>query len=85
MSLQDPYFEKKEHFGAKMAHLGPKILIFTGGSKSFGSNLTEKAPRHLVCMVGHGIKWAKNDVFGPKIHFLGVGSKNFGTHISGVQ
>ena len=41
MSRQGLYVPKKAYFG-------PKILIFTGGSKSFGTHVTEKPPWHLV-------------------------------------
>ena len=34
--------KKKAFFGAKMAIFGPNILIFTGGSKSFGTHITDK-------------------------------------------
>ena len=42
---------------------GPKILISMGVSKSFGTHITKKPPRQLVCivfLVGNRIKWAKN-------------------------
>ena len=48
-----------QHF----AILGQKILTFTGECKSFGTYITEKPPRHLVCI----IFWAKNANILPKI------------------
>ena len=42
---------KNADFGPILAVLGPKILIFMGGSKSFGAHVKEKPPRYLVCIV----------------------------------
>ena len=39
---------KNAYFGPNLPVLWPKILILTGGSKSFGTHITEKPPRHLV-------------------------------------
>ena len=39
---------KNADFGPNLAVFGPKILIFMGVSKSFGTNITENHPRHLV-------------------------------------
>ena len=96
MNRQGLYLPKKACFGQNLAVIGPKILMFTGGSKSFVTHITEKPPRHFVqiCfLVGHGIKWAKNAniwpkmtenaYFGPNLAILGGGSKTFGTLISG--
>ena len=38
------YFAKNVSFGPNLAVLGPKILIFTGGSKSFGTHIREAVP-----------------------------------------
>ena len=49
-----------------------------GGSKSFGTHVTEKPPRHLVrivFLVSHGTKWAENTNI-----LMGV-SESFYTHI----
>ena len=61
---------------AKNADIWPKMSVLdqiwtfwaknpnpTGGSTSFGTHITQKPPRHLVCiglLVMHWIKWAKN-------------------------
>ena len=57
----------------KKAYFGPKILILTGGSTSFGTHVTEK-PRHLVCIVirsGMGTNGPKMLIFGQKMPVLG--------------
>ena len=46
-----PKMTKNAHFGPNLAVIGPNILIPTGGSKSFGTHVTEKPPRHLVCII----------------------------------
>ena len=67
---------------------GPKIQIFTGGSKSFGTNITEK---HLATLFAlfFGRAWDQMGqnlrqnfaVLGPEIPILMGVSKSFGTHI----
>ena len=55
-----------------MAVFGPKILIFMGGSKSFGTHLTEKPPKHLVSIVfwpGMESNWPKRPILGQKCQF----------------
>ena len=57
------------YFGPNSAVFEPKILILTGGSKSFGTHVTEKPPRHLVRIVfwsGIGRNGQKMPIFGPK-------------------
>ena len=92
---------KNTNFGVNLAVFGPKILIFMGVSKSFGTNITENHLDNLSALffgqaldqMGQKCRYlAKNAsfgpnlaVFGPKIQFLGAGSKNFGTLISGFQ
>ena len=39
---------KNASFGPNLAVYGPKILFFMEVSKSFGTHITEKPPRHLV-------------------------------------
>ena len=76
--------EQKCQFLAKFGRSWAKILIFTGESKSFGTHLTEKTPRHLarfILLVGLGTKWAKiakiwpkmtkNTYFGPNLALFG--------------
>ena len=88
---------KKAYFWPNLAFLGPKILIFMGGSKIFGTHLTEKPPRHLFRIVfwsGMGLKGPKMPISGPNAYFgrnLAVfgtkflistgGSKSFGTNL----
>ena len=68
-----PKMTKNAYFGPNLAILGPNILIPTGGSKSFGTHVTEKPPRHLFAsfLVGHGTKWVKNANIWPKKPNLG--------------
>ena len=50
----------------------PKILIRKGGSKSFGSYVTKKTPRHLVCIVFWSAKepnWPNMQIFCQKSKF----------------
>ena len=49
--------------------LGKKIVIFMGGSKSFGTHIMEK--RLGTFLAGHETKWAKNADIWPKISVLG--------------
>ena len=59
-------------FWPNLAYFGPKILIFTGGSKSFGTHVTEP-PRHLVRIVfwsGKALNRPKMPVFGQIWPFL---------------
>ena len=82
---------KKANFGPILAVYVPKILIFMGIRKSFGTHITEKPPRQLVRMVfwsGIRSNEPKNADIWPKmskIPFLGGWSKTFGTLISGNQ
>ena len=51
---------------AKFARLWAKNSNFLGGSKSFGTHVTEKSPRHLVCIVfwsGMGRNGTKMPIF----------------------
>ena len=60
---------KNADFGPNLAVFGPKILIFMGVSKSFGTNITENPPRHLVHIgfwLGIGQNVQKMAIFGPK-------------------
>ena len=64
-----PRMANNANFGPNLVVLGQKILIFTGESKSFGSNITEKPPRYLVGIVfwsGMERNWPKMPIFGPK-------------------
>ena len=60
---------RKGLYVPKKAYFGPKILIFQGGSKSFGTHISERPPRHLVRIVfwsGIGQNVQKMAIFGPK-------------------
>ena len=69
---------------------GLKIPILLGGSKRFGTHLTEKPPRHLITVFWSAIGpngsksqyLAKNTNFGPKLLIFMGGSKSFGTNIT---
>ena len=54
-----------------LALFGPKNLGFTEGSKSFGTHITEKPPRHLVWIVF----WLGKELNGPKIPIFGQNAK----------
>ena len=41
MSRQGLYVPKKAYFGPNLAVFEQKILLFTGGSKSFGTHITK--------------------------------------------
>ena len=43
-----PKMTKNANFGPNLAVFRPKILILTGGSKSFCTHITEKPPGQLV-------------------------------------
>ena len=63
---------KNAYFGPNLPVLWPKILILTGGSKSFGTHIKEKPPRHLACIVywsGMGPNGPKRPIFGQKCNF----------------
>ena len=78
---------KNADFGPNLAVFGPKILIFMGISKSFGTNITENHFGNLSALFfGHALDQmgqkcrylAQNAsfgpylaVFGPKIQFFG--------------
>ena len=96
-----PKMTKKAKLGPNLAVFRANILILMGGSKSFGNFVTEKPPRHLVCIV-YGRAWDQMDqkcqylakkanfgqnlaVYGPIIHFWGRWSSTFGILISGNQ
>ena len=69
---------KNAIFGHNCVVLGQTILISTGESKSFGTHITEKTPRYLVCIVfwsGMGRDGPKDANIWP---FLGQGSLSFG-------
>ena len=94
-----PKMTKNAYFGPNLAVFWPKVLIFMGVSKSFGTNITENHLDNLSALffgqaldqMGQKCQYlAKNAslrpnlaVFGPQINCLGAGSKNFGTVISG--
>ena len=91
-----PKMTKNAYFGPNLPVLWPKILILTGGSKSF--NITEKPPRHLARIVywsgmgPNGPKmpifgqksqfWVNLAIYGPKILIFMWVSKSFGIHIT---
>ena len=66
-----PIGSKKPKFDPKWpkCQFWAKILIFTGGSKSFGTHITENhiGPLFTYFLVGYVIKWAKNANIWPKM------------------
>ena len=78
---------KNADFGPNLAVFGPKILIFMGVSKSFGTNITENHLDNLSALffgqaldqVGQKCRYLAQNasfgpnlaVFGPKIQFFG--------------
>ena len=61
-----PKMTKNAYFGPNLAVLGPKILILSGGSKSFGTHVTEKPHTHLARIV----YWSGMGPNGPKSQYL---------------
>ena len=69
MNWKGLYVLEKAYIEPIMAFLGPKILIFIGRSKSFGTHVTEKPPRHFVRIVfwsRKGLNGPETPIFGPK-------------------
>ena len=68
---------KNVDFGPNLVVFGPKILIFMGVSKSFGTHIMEKPPRQLVRIDF----WSGNRSNGTKCRYL---SKNasFGPNLA---
>ena len=67
-----PKMTKNAYFGSILDVFGPKILIFMGVSKSFGTHIMEKPPRQLVRIVfwsGIRSNGPKMPIFGPKCQF----------------
>ena len=68
-------------FGQNFVVIGQKILISTGESKSFGTHITGKSPRHLVCIViwlGMARNGLKNANIWPKV----TKNANFGPNLA---
>ena len=64
---------KNANFGPNLALFGPKILIFMGVSKSFGTNITENHFDNLSALFfGQALDQMgqKIPIFGPKCQFL---------------
>ena len=68
---------KNADFGPNLAVFGPKILIFTGVSKRFGTPTMEKPPRQLVRIVF----WSGIRSNGPKMPIFGK-KNNFGPNLA---
>ena len=67
-----PIFGQKSQFWAKLSRFWPKILIFMGISKRFGTQITEEPPRQLFRIVywsGMGPNGPKMPIFGKKCKF----------------
>ena len=63
---------KNADFGPNLAIFGPKILIFMGVSKSFGTNITENHFGNLSALFfGQALDQVgqKMPIFGPKCQF----------------
>ena len=67
------YLAKNVSFWPNSALYGPKILIFTGVSKSFGTHITENHLDNLfeLFLVRQWLRWAKNADIWPKMSVLG--------------
>ena len=61
-----PKMTKNANFGPSLFVLGQQILILTGESKSFGTNITEKHLWHFVCIVF----WSGRDEMGQNSQYL---------------
>ena len=80
MSRQGLYVPEKACFGPNLAFFGKEILFFTGGSKSFGSHITENHLGTLfalffgqACDQMHQ-KMTTNAYFWPNLAVLGQNS-----------
>ena len=73
-----PKITENAYFGQNLAFFGPKFLILTEGSKSFGTHLREKQPRHLVGIV----LWLSMGPNWPKIPIFGQEKVNFGPNLA---
>ena len=77
--------DQKCIFWTKFGRFRPKILIFTGVSKSFGTNITGKRPGQFVRVFWSAWKQmgqkypylAENACFGPNLFFFGQKSNFF--------
>jgi len=74
------YLAKNAYFGPILAVFGPKILIFMGVSKSFGTNITENHLDNLSALffgqaldqMGQKCQYlAQNASFGANLAFFG--------------
>ena len=75
---------KNAYFGPNLAVFGPKILIFRGKSKSFGTHIMEKPLRQLVPVVfwsGIRSNGPKMPIFGQKYQLFGPNLAVFGPKI----
>ena len=62
--------DQKYNFWAKFCRFRAKNHNYYWKSKSFGTHITKKTPRHRACiffLVAHGTKWAKNTNTWPKM------------------
>ena len=87
MGQKCQYLTKNTNIGPNLVVFGPKILIFMGVSKSFGTNITENHLDNLSALffgqaldqMGQKCRylaqnasfWPNLAVFGPKIQFFG--------------
>ena len=78
---------KNADFGPNLAVFGPKILVFMGVSKSFGTNITENHLDNLSALFfGHALDQvgqkcqylAQNASFGPNLAVFGSKIQFFG-------
>ena len=73
MGQKYKYLAQNANFGPNLAVFRPKILILTGGSKSFCTHITEKPPGQLVhisFLRGIGSNGPKKPIFGQIWPFL---------------
>ena len=82
-----PKMTKNADFGPNLAVFGPKILIFMGVSKSFGTNITENHQDNLSALffgqaldrIGEKCRYlAQNASFGPNLAIFGPQIQFFG-------
>ena len=68
-----PKMTKNAYFGPNLAVFGPKILTFTGESKSFGTHITENhlGTSFICSLVRHSTKCDQNASILPKMPILG--------------
>ena len=68
-----PKMTKNPYFGHNLAVFGPKILIFTGGRKTFGTHITENLGFKCDITIEKSVSLMHN-YFGYEVYYLAITS-----------